>query len=72
MARESIEERLSRIEVQRKTLGARLVQQGHKDGTRHKVLLGTPVPRRQLRVKDGGSKDGGRKQIAPRRCNRAI
>jgi hypothetical protein len=40
MARKSIEERLSRIEVQRKTLNARLSQQGHKDGTRRKILLG--------------------------------
>ncbi|SCX29743.1 hypothetical protein DSM25558_4779 [Agrobacterium sp. DSM 25558] len=30
MARESIEERLSRIEVQRKTLNSRLGEQGYK------------------------------------------
>ncbi|SCX31980.1 hypothetical protein DSM25559_3842 [Agrobacterium rosae] len=36
--------RLAQIEVQRKTVNARLSQQGHKDGTRRKVLLGAPVP----------------------------
>ncbi|MDW5318408.1 mobilization protein [Rhizobium sp. PL01] len=43
MPRKSIEERLAQIEVQRKTLKARLGQQDRKDDTRRKVLLGALV-----------------------------
>lgn len=40
MARRSIEERLEQIEVQRRTLKARLTQQERARDTRRKVLLG--------------------------------
>lgn len=40
MARRSIEQRLEHIEVQRRTLKARLTQQERARDTRRKVLLG--------------------------------
>lgn len=43
MPRKSIEERLAQIEVQPKTLKARLGQQERKEDTRRKVLLGALV-----------------------------
>ncbi len=50
MARKSIEERLAQIEVQRKTLKARLGQQERKDDTRRKVLLSALVLHRLARI----------------------
>ncbi|TCP77426.1 hypothetical protein C8J31_12422 [Rhizobium sp. PP-CC-2G-626] len=53
MPRKSIEERLAEIEVQRKTLKARLGQQERKDDTRRKVLLGALVLHRLGEDRDG-------------------
>lgn len=53
MARKSIEERLAQIEVQRKTLKARLGKQERKDDTRRKVLLGALVLHRLGEDRDG-------------------
>lgn len=53
MPRKSIEERLAQIEVQRKTLKARLGQQERKDDTRRKVLLGALVLHRLREDRDG-------------------
>jgi hypothetical protein len=46
MPRKSIEERLAQIDVQRKTLMARLGKQERTDDTRRKVLLGAFVMHR--------------------------
>ena len=43
MARKTIEERLAQLDNQRKTLQARLGQQGRARDTRRKVLLGALV-----------------------------